>query len=131
VEPEPGALDPGTQVIAASLMAGLGIGALGLVVVPPCVTAWMSAFTGGVCGALLLGRTPSLPAHAVDPVHARRRDLRRADGCALGVGQLKTNADFGSQSESAACCSRNMSSAASAGCGRSMPTIASPTSARA
>src|SRR5687768_15290484 len=36
-------LDPGTQVIAASIMAGLGVGALGLVVVPPCVTAWMVA----------------------------------------------------------------------------------------
>ena len=41
-------LDPGTQVIAASIMAGLGIGALGLVVVPPCATAWMVAFTLGV-----------------------------------------------------------------------------------
>ena len=37
-------------------MAGLGIGALGLVVVPPCVTAWMVAFTAGVGGALLIGR---------------------------------------------------------------------------
>ena len=52
-------LDRRDQVIAASMMAGLGIGALGLVVVPPCVTAWMSAFTAGVCVALLLG-----PAHA-------------------------------------------------------------------
>ena len=33
-------LDPGNQVIVASIMAGLGVGALGLVVVPPCVTAW-------------------------------------------------------------------------------------------
>src|SRR6476661_8403141 len=49
-------LDPGTQVIAASVMAGLGIGALGLVVVPPCATAWMIAFTCGVGGVLLLGR---------------------------------------------------------------------------
>src|SRR3954447_13169081 len=36
-------LPPDTQVIAASLMAGLGVGALGLVVIPPCVTAWMIA----------------------------------------------------------------------------------------
>src|SRR5689334_4658161 len=48
--------DPSTQVIAASLMAGLGIGALGLVVIPPCANAWMIAFTGGVAGSLLLGR---------------------------------------------------------------------------
>jgi len=49
-------LDPDTQVIAASIMAGLGVGALGLVVIPPCANAWMIAFTGGVAGALLLGR---------------------------------------------------------------------------
>src|SRR4051794_18919531 len=34
-------MEPATQVIAASVMAGLGIAALGLVVIPPCVTAWM------------------------------------------------------------------------------------------
>jgi hypothetical protein len=49
-------LDPGTQVIAASVMAGVGIAALGLVVIPPCASAWMIIFTGGVAGALLLGR---------------------------------------------------------------------------
>ena len=37
-------LDPNLQVIVASLLAGLGIAALGLVVVPACVTAWMSCF---------------------------------------------------------------------------------------
>ena len=41
------ALDPNTQVIVASLLAGLGIAALGLVVVPACVTAWMSCFVAG------------------------------------------------------------------------------------
>jgi hypothetical protein len=34
-------VDPGTQVISASIMAGLGIGAMGLVVIPPCATTWM------------------------------------------------------------------------------------------
>ena len=70
---------PGTQVIAASIMAGLGIGALGLVVIPPCATAWMVAFTGGV-GGVAADRPPhrSVPAHAVDPVHARRR---RSSAC--------------------------------------------------
>ncbi|HEX6071797.1 MAG TPA: EAL domain-containing protein [Sphingomicrobium sp.] len=53
-------LRPETQVVAASLMAGLGIGALGLVVVPQCARTWMAAFTAGVGGALLLGRH-SLP----------------------------------------------------------------------
>ncbi len=50
------ALDAGTQVIVASLIAGLGIAALGLVVVPPCVIAWMVAFTVGLAGALLVAR---------------------------------------------------------------------------
>ena len=96
-------LDPGTQVIAASIMAGLGIGALGLVVVPPCATAWMVAFTAGVGGALLIGR-----AHACRSSTCCRSSSR--SGVAIfGVltvarwafHQLKTNADVGSQSESA------------------------------
>ncbi|MEA3067907.1 MAG: hypothetical protein QOK41_1314, partial [Sphingomonadales bacterium] len=32
-------LDPGTQVIAASVMAGLGVGGIGLVVIPQCAMA--------------------------------------------------------------------------------------------
>jgi diguanylate cyclase (GGDEF)-like protein/PAS domain S-box-containing protein len=95
-------LDPGSQVIAASLMAGLGIGALGLVVVPPCVTAWMSAFTAGISIALLLGRS-SVPFQHMLSI------LFTLGVAIIGVvtvarwafGQLKTNADFGSQSESA------------------------------
>jgi diguanylate cyclase (GGDEF)-like protein/PAS domain S-box-containing protein len=94
--------NPGTQVIAASLMAGLGIGALGLVVIPPCANAWMIAFTGGVAGSLLLGR------HTVPFQHMLSITFT------IGVSvfgvltvarwafqQLKTNADVGSQSESA------------------------------
>ena len=94
--------DPGTQVIAASLMAGLGVGALGLVVIPPCANAWMIAFTGGVAGALLLGR------HTVPFQHML--SITFTIGVSI-VGvltvarwafqQLKTNADVGSQSESA------------------------------
>jgi len=49
-------LDPGSQVIAASVMAGLGIGGLGLVVVPQCAMTWMVAFTVGVGGSLVIGR---------------------------------------------------------------------------
>src|SRR5581483_5429107 len=48
--------DPGTQVIAASVMAGLGIAGLGLVVIPQCAMAWMIGFTCGVGGALVLAR---------------------------------------------------------------------------
>ena len=95
-------LDPGTQVITASVMAGLGIGALGLVVIPPCATAWMVAFTAGVGGSLLLGR------HTV-PFQHQLSILFTMGVSIIGVltvarwafHQLKTNADVGSQSESA------------------------------
>ena len=95
-------LDPGTQVIAASLMAGLGIGALGLVVVPPCVTAWMVAFTAGVGGALLLGRHTIPFQHFLSIIFT----LGVAIFGVLTVArwafhQLKTNADVSGQSESA------------------------------
>ncbi|HEU5286214.1 MAG TPA: EAL domain-containing protein [Sphingomicrobium sp.] len=95
-------LQPGTQVIAASLAAGLGIGALGLVVVPPCVTAWLSAFTAGVSVALLFGRNSVPFPHMLSILFT----LGVAIFGVLAVTrwafhQLKTNADFGSQSESA------------------------------
>jgi len=95
-------LDPGTQVIAASIMAGLGVAALGLVVIPLCATIWMVAFTFGVAGALLVGR------HTVPFQHML--SITFTLGVAIfGVmavarwafHQLKTNADVGSQSESA------------------------------
>ena len=95
-------LDPATQVIAASIMAGLGIGALGLVVIPPSANAWMITFTGGVAGALLMGR------HTV-PFQHMLSILFTLGVSIFGVltvarwafHQLKTNADVGSQSESA------------------------------
>ena len=95
-------LDPGSQVISASIMAGLGIGALGLVVVPPCVTAWMIAFTAGVGGALLMGRHSVPFQHMLSIIFT----LGVAIFGVLAVArwafhQLKTNADVGSQSESA------------------------------
>jgi len=95
-------LDPGTQVIAASIMAGLGIGALGLVVIPICATTWMVAFTVGVGGSLLLG-------HKTVPFQHMLSILFTLGVAIFGVlavarwafHQLKTNADVGSQSESA------------------------------
>jgi diguanylate cyclase (GGDEF)-like protein len=95
-------LDPGTQVIAASVIAGLGIGALGLVVVPTCATAWLVAFTGGVVAALLMGR------HTV-PFHHMLSIIFTMGVAILGVltvarwafQQLKMNADVGTQSEGA------------------------------
>ena len=95
-------LEPGAQVIAASLMAALGVSALGLVVVPPCVTAWMLVFTAGVGGALVIGRATVPFQHVLTILFT----LGVAIFGVLTVArwafhQLKTNADFGSQSESA------------------------------
>ncbi len=95
-------LDPGTQVIAASIMAGLGIGALGLVVIPPCANAWMIAFTGGVAGALLLGRHTVPFQHMLSIVFTLGVSIFGVLTVARwAFHQLKTNADVGSQSESA------------------------------
>ena len=49
-------LGPADQVIAGSLIAGVGVAGLGLVVVPACASAWMCAFTAGLSLALLLAR---------------------------------------------------------------------------
>jgi diguanylate cyclase (GGDEF)-like protein/PAS domain S-box-containing protein len=94
--------DPGTQVIAASIMAGLGVGALGLVVIPPCATAWMIAFTGGVGGALLLGRHTVPFPHMLSIVFTLGVSIFGVLTVARwAFHQIKTNADVGSQSESA------------------------------
>ena len=95
-------LGPESQAVAATLIAGLGIGALGLVVVPTCVTAWMAIFTAGLSYSLLVGRS-NVP---FDNMIAILFTLGVAIFGVLTVarwafGQLKTNADFGSQSESA------------------------------
>ena len=96
------ALDPGTQVIAASVMAGLGVGALGLVVIPPCATAWMILFTGGVAGSLLLGRHTVPFQHMLSIVFTLGVSIFGVLTVARwAFHQLKTNADVGSQSESA------------------------------
>ena len=95
-------LAPQAQAVAATLIAGLGIAALGLVVVPACVTAWMAIFTAGLSYMLLVGR------HGV-PFDNMLAILFTLGVAIVGVltvarwafGQLKTNADFGSQSESA------------------------------
>ncbi|MEA1072678.1 putative bifunctional diguanylate cyclase/phosphodiesterase [Sphingomonas sp. LY160] len=95
-------LPPESQVIASTLMAGLGIASLGLVVIPVCVTAWMAIFTAGLSYALLVGRDTV-------PVTNMLAILFTLGVAIFGVltvarwafGQLKTNADFGSQSESA------------------------------
>jgi len=95
-------LNPVSELIAASIMAGLGIAALGLVVVLPCVIAWMASFTAGLSAALLIARH-DLP---VQNVLSILFTLGVAIFGVLAVArwafnQLKTNADVGSQSESA------------------------------
>ncbi len=95
-------LDSGTQVIAASVMAGLAVGGLGLVVMPQCAMAWMISFTLGIGGALVMGR------HSV-PFQHMLSILFTLGVSVTGVmtvarwafHQLKMNADVGSQSESA------------------------------
>lgn len=94
-------LDPATQVISASVMAGLGIGALGLVVIPACATAWMVAFTAGVGGALLIGRHTVPFQHMLSIVFTLGVSIFGILTVARwAFHQLKTNADVGSQSES-------------------------------
>ena len=95
-------LDAGSQVIAASIMAGLGVGALGLVVVPPCATTWMVAFTLGVGGSLLIGRGSVPFPHMLSILFTIGVSIFGVMTVARwAFHQLKTNADVGSQSESA------------------------------
>ena len=96
-------LQPGSQVIAASVMAGLGVGGLGLVVVPQCATAWMTVFTGGVGGALLLGRHTVPFQHQLSILFTLGVSITGVMTVARwAFHQLKMNADVGSQSEGAA-----------------------------
>src|SRR6478672_1149972 len=95
-------LDPGSQVIASSVMAGIGIAGLGLVVVPQCAMAWMIAFTCGVGGSLLLARHTVPFQHMLSVLFTLGVSV--TGGVTLArwaVHQLNINADGGSQSESA------------------------------
>jgi len=96
-------LDPGTQVIGASVMAGLAVGGLGLVVMPPAALAWMVAFTCGVGGALLIGRHTVPFQHALSILFTLGVSICGVLTVARwAFGQLKTNADAGSRSDGAA-----------------------------
>ncbi|HEX2803400.1 MAG TPA: EAL domain-containing protein, partial [Sphingomicrobium sp.] len=86
----------------ASITAGLGVAALGLVVVLPCVVTWMAAFTAGLSAVLIIARS-TIP---FESMLAILFTLGVAIFGVLAVArwaftQLKTNADMGSQSESA------------------------------
>ncbi len=96
-------LDPTSQLVAATIIAGLGIASLGLVVVVPCVVTWMATFTAGLSFVLVIGRN-SIP---FEHVLSITFTLGVAIFGVLAVArwaftQLKTNADMGSQSESSA-----------------------------
>jgi diguanylate cyclase (GGDEF)-like protein len=95
-------LDPGSQVIAASVMAGLGIAGLALVVVPQCAMAWMIAFTCGVGGALLVARHTIPFQHMLSILFTLGVSITGVMTVARwAFHQLKMNADVGSQSEGA------------------------------
>jgi len=94
-------LSPGSEVIAASIIAGLGIAALGLVVVFPCVVAWMASFTAGLCAALLIGRGQIPFQHVLSILFTLGVAIFGVLTVARwAFNQLKTSAAVGSQSES-------------------------------
>ena len=94
-------LDPGTQVIAASVMAGSASPALASSSfrmrhgVDDCVHLRCRRLAPSLRG------TASLSAHALDPVYAWRLDYGVLTVARWAFHQLKMNADVGSQSESA------------------------------
>ena len=95
-------MEPGSQVIAASIMAGLGVAGLGLVVVPRAAIGWMSAFTAGVAATLFIGRASVPFQHMLSILFTLGVSIFGVLNVARwAFEQLKTNADFSAQSESA------------------------------
>lgn len=95
-------LPPELQVVTASILAGLGVAALGLVVVPACVTAWMSCFVGGLSLVLIMARETVGLSHMLSILFTLGVAVFGVVTVARwALGQLETNADVGSQSESA------------------------------
>jgi diguanylate cyclase (GGDEF)-like protein/PAS domain S-box-containing protein len=95
-------MEPGAQVISASIMAGLGVAGLGLVVVPRAAIGWMSAFTAGVAAALFIGRMSVPFQHMLSILFTLGVSIFGVLNVARwAFEQLKTNADFSAQSESA------------------------------
>ena len=97
-----GSLDPISQVAAASLLAAVGVSALGLVVVPICATAWMSAFTVAVCYVMFQGRDAISVLSLLQIAFTLGVAVIGVQVVARwAFRQLQTNADMGSASESA------------------------------
>ena len=95
-------LSGGDQVILSTIVAGLGIGGLGLVVIPRAATAWLALFTAALSYCMLL-------AGARVPFEFMVAVAFTLGVAIIGVttvakwayGQLKTSADVGTASESA------------------------------
>ena len=95
-------IPPGAQVIAASIAAGLGIAGLGLVVHPRSAIGWMSAFTAGVCFCMFVGRDTVPFQHMISILFTLGVSIFGVLNVARwAFEQLKTNANFSAQSESA------------------------------
>ncbi|MCM8558336.1 putative bifunctional diguanylate cyclase/phosphodiesterase [Sphingomicrobium sediminis] len=97
-----GSLGASDQIIAASIISGLGVAALGLVVVPAAAMTWITVFVTALCVNLIVARNQVPFEHMVSIVFI----IGVAMGGVMTVArwafhQLKTNADVGSQSESA------------------------------
>ena len=95
-------LEPQSQIIAASIIAGLGVAALGLVVVPTAAITWITIFVTALCVSLVIGRQTVPFENMISIIFV----IGVAMGGVMTVArwafhQLKTNADVGSQSESA------------------------------
>lgn len=95
-------LAAGSQGVVATITAGLGIAAIGLVVVLPCVVTWVAMFTAGLSAALLIGRSNVPFEQMISIMFAFGTAIFGVLALARWVfAQLKKNADVGSQSESA------------------------------
>ena len=95
-------LPPELQVVTASILAGLGVAALGLVVVPACVTAWMSCFVGGLSLVLVMARESVALGNMLAILFTLGVAVFGVVTVARwALGQLQTNADVGTQSASA------------------------------
>ena len=95
-------LSPSDQIVVASLTAAVGTAAVGLIMIPTCATVWLGAFVAGLAVELLIGRA-SIP---FEHMLGALLTLGLAVFGVLSIArwafeQLKTNADIGSQSESA------------------------------
>jgi hypothetical protein len=122
-------LDRYSQVIVASITAGLGIAALGLVVVLPCVIAWMASFTAGLSATAAdwpkQRARSNICFRSCSPLGLRSSAFSRSRaGPSRSSRPMPTSAR---KARAPRCCFRNMSSAESAGCGRSIPKTGLPT----